>query len=52
MHAFIVLYFFNTKPKKKTQKNHKKHTKNKHVFAVKIGVTKLDDATCLYWQES
>lgn len=39
----------NTKnfQKKPTQKK-----KKQHIFAVKIGVTKVDGATCLYWQES
>lgn len=37
----------NKKPTKNTQ-----NTKNQHIFAVKIGVTKVDGATCLYWQES
>lgn len=37
---------------KSFQKKPHKTKKNQHIFAVKIGVAKVDGATCLYWQES
>lgn len=40
-----------TNKTKNLQKTHRKH-KKQHIFAVQIGVTKVDGATCLYWQES